>query len=188
MNRRETRGVTVLLATLWAAVAAQAQEVHKCTVNGQVTYQAKPCPAGDVVLPTAPTPSEQELRDAKSDLSRQRRQAASGRIFEPDRVSPPPPPAPPPTTTITYTVQQTGSRDTYVVTRRTQTGSAPAASAPAATNCEKLSRDSSAARERRDQLRAPSDLSNRQEALQRAEDEVARLQQLAQASNCKLAR
>ena len=46
MNRRDSRDACVLLATLWAAVAVQAQEVHKCTVNGQVTYQAKPCPGG----------------------------------------------------------------------------------------------------------------------------------------------
>ena len=55
MNRRDSRDACVLLAALWAAVATQAQEVHKCTVNGQVSYQAKPCAPGDVVLSTAPT-------------------------------------------------------------------------------------------------------------------------------------
>jgi hypothetical protein len=181
MNRRDRRRVSVLLATLWTAVAAQAQEVHKCTINGQVTYQAKPCPAGDAVLSTAPTPSDRELREAKSDLYRQRLQAATGHIYEPVHPTPPPPSV---QTTTTYTVQQT-TRDTYVITRRSHAvGTPPAPAAP--TNCEKLNHDSASAKLRRDQLRSPSDLRNRQEQLQRAEDDLARVQQLAQASNCKL--
>ena len=83
---------SVALAALFAAVAAQAQEVHKCTVNGAVTYQSTPCPAGDVVLPSVATPSDQEMRQARVDQNRQRYQAATGQYQRPIVVPPPPPP------------------------------------------------------------------------------------------------
>ena len=75
MTRTERR--VAALAALFATAAVHAQEVHKCTVNGAVTYQAKPCATGDVVLPVAPTPSEQETRQAQEDLQRQQRQTNS---------------------------------------------------------------------------------------------------------------
>ena len=53
-------------------------------------------------------------------------------------------------------------------------------------NCEKLNRDNAAAVEKRDQLKAPSELASHAELLQNAENEVARNRQLAQASNCNL--
>ncbi|HEY8975719.1 MAG TPA: DUF4124 domain-containing protein, partial [Burkholderiaceae bacterium] len=60
-----TYGRAASLAALFATVAVHAQEVHKCTVNGTVTYQARPCATGDVVLPPAPMPSDQDTRQAQ---------------------------------------------------------------------------------------------------------------------------
>jgi hypothetical protein len=146
---RDPRRTGAMLAALLAAVAAQAQDVHKCTVNGAVTYQSTPCPAGDVVLPTAPTPSDQETRQARADQNRLRFEAATGRIYRRTTQNPPAPAKP-------------------------------------LNNCEKLNRDSADAVDRRDQLRAPSELASHAEMLQKAESEVARLQQLATAGNCRL--
>ena len=191
MNRRDPRGACVLLATLWAAVGAQAQEVHKCTVNGQVTYQAKPCPSTDVMLPTAPTPSEQELRDASTDLNRQRMQAASGRLYQPPRPSPPPPPPPPSSDTSTTTVivlpSNAGGAMIIRQTRRSASNGSGSTPPPPANNCEKLNRDIVEAVERRDQLLAPSELAARTQTLAKAQADVARIRDLAQASNCRLA-
>ncbi len=190
MNRRDSRDACVLLATLWATVAVQAQEVHKCTINGQVTYQAKPCPAGDIVLPTVPTPSDQELREARGDLSRQRWQAATGRLYQPVHAAPPPPPPPPPppsnTSTTTIIVLPSNNSGAVIVRRTTHSSTTNAPPPPPANNCEKLNRDIGEATERRDQLKAPSELTTRADALARTEGDVARIRDLAQASNCKL--
>lgn len=173
---------SVALAALFAAVAAQAQEVHKCTINGAVTYQARPCPSGDVVLPTAPTPSDQELRQARVDQSRQRYQAATGQYLRPVIVPPPPPPANNTTTTIYVLPGADGQR--AMVIRQTSRGT-PAPARPL-TNCEKLNRDNVEAVDRRDQLKAPSELASHAEMLAKAEGEVSRISQLALASNCQL--
>lgn len=182
MNVRDTRTCGVVLAALFAAVAAQAQEVHKCTVNGAVTYQSKPCPSGDVVLPTTPVPSDQELRQARADQSRQRYQAATGRLMDRTVVAPPPPPAQPSTTETTIYVLPSRGR-AYVVRQTTRT---PAPPPPPLSNCEKLNRDNTEAVDKRDQLKAPSELASHAELLQKAENEVTRYRQLAQASNCNL--
>lgn len=184
MNARELRASGMLLAGLFAAVAAQAQEVHKCTVNGAVTYQAKPCPTGDVVLPTAPTPSEQDQRQARADLNRQRYQAATGRILDRQLVPPPPPPMPQSTTQTTVYVIPGANGRSYVLreTKRVPTQ----APAKPLTNCDKLNNDYSAAVDKRDQLKAPSELASHAEMLQNAENDVGRIRQLAQASNCNL--
>ena len=184
-NGREPRAAGLALAALFAATAAQGQEVHKCNVNGAVTYQSTPCPAADVVLPTAPTPSEQELRQARADQSRQRWQAATGVILRPTYVPPPPPPPSGDSTTTTTIVVLPSAGHNGMVIRQTAHG-APPSSRPL-TNCEKLNRDSTDAVDRRDQLRAPSELASHAEMLRKAESEVLRLQQLAMASNCKLA-
>ncbi len=188
INGCDPRRTGAMLAALFAAAAAQAQDVHKCTINGAVTYQSTPCPAGDVVLPTTPTPSDQELRQARADQSRQRFEAATGHIYRQTVVPPPPPPPPPPavsTTTTIFVVPGAGGNG--VIVRRTTQTAQPAPPAKPLNNCEKLNRDSAEAIDRRDQLRTPSDLASHAERLQKAESEVTRLQQLATASNCRLA-
>jgi hypothetical protein len=177
---------SVALAALFAAVAAQAQEVHKCTINGAVTYQAKPCPSGDVVLPTAPTPSEQELRQAQVDQNRQHYQAATGRYLRPVIVPPPPPPPSNTSTTTTIFVLPGSDGQRSMVIRQTTRGT-PAPSKPL-TNCEKLNRDNLEAVDRRDQLKTPSEVASHAEMLAKAEGEVSRISQLAMASNCQLKR
>ena len=189
MNGRETRAIGMMLATLFGAAAAQAQDVHKCTINGAVTYQAKPCPSGDVVLQAPPTPSDQETRQARSDLSRQRFQAATGWIMRPAYVPPPPPPPPPPpaTTTTTTIVVLPTATSRGVIIRQTRSGP-PAPPPKPLNNCEKLNRDNDEAVDRREQLRAPSELASHEELLQKAEADVSRISQLATASNCRLKR
>lgn len=185
MNARERRASGLVLAGLFAAVAAHAQEVHKCTVNGAVTYQAKPCASGDVVLPTAPVPTEQDQRQAKADLSRQRYQAATGRILDRQLVPPPPPPVQPSTTqTTVYVLPGANGQSAYVI-RQTKRVPTQAPAKPLS-NCDKLNNDYSAAVDKRDQLKAPSELASHAQMLQSAEDDVGRLKQLAQASNCNL--
>jgi len=181
MNARETRASGVMLAALFAAVAAQAQEVHKCTVNGAVTYQSKPCPAVDVVLPSTPMPSEQDQRQAKADLRRQRYQAETGQILD-RQIVPPPPPAQQTTTTTDVYVIPTKHGRAYVL-RETRTSGPPP---KPLSNCDKLNQEYAAAEDKRVQLRAPSELASHDEMLQNAENDVARIRQLAQASHCNL--
>jgi hypothetical protein len=190
MNRSDSRAACVVLASLWTGIGAQAQNIHKCMVNGQVSYQSTPCPASDVVLQAAPTPSEQESRQARVDLSRQRFQAATGTIARPIYVSPPPPPPPPPNspvTTTTVIVMPSAGRGTVIV-RQTTRGTTSSASQKPLTNCEKLNRDNNEAQDRREQLRAPGELASRREMLQKAEADVMHIQQMSAASNCRLAR
>jgi len=175
---------SVALAALFAAVAAQAQEVHKCTVNGAVTYQSTPCPAGDVVLPTVATPSDQEMRQARVDQNRQRYQAATGQYLRPIVVPPPPPPPSNTTTTTTIVVLPGSTGGRSMIIRQTTHGTPPPAKP--LTNCEKLNRDNIDAVDRRDQLKAPSELASHAELLAKAEAEVTRISQLAMASNCPL--
>ena len=61
-----------------AALSAQAQNVHKCTVDGKVSYSDMPCPsaaasATTLVVPAAP-PADPA---AAADLARQKKQAAA---------------------------------------------------------------------------------------------------------------
>ena len=188
MNGRESRAIGAVLAALFGATAAQAQDVHKCTVNGAVSYQSTPCPSGDVVLQAPPTPSDQEQRQARSDQYRQQFQAATGRIFRPVPVPPPPPPPPPmvagATTTTTVIISQ-GPK--HVIIRQTRTG-APAPAPRPLTNCEKLNQDNDEAQDRRAQLRTPSEVAAHDDMLHKAEADVARIAQLATASNCALKR
>jgi len=193
MNRRESRGALALLAALMAGAAAQAQEVHKCTGNGQVTYQAKPCPAGDTLLPSAAAPSEQEVRDARNDLARQRYHAATGRVLAPSirlvAAAPVPPPPSPTVTTTTTTVitalpANVTVQRTLIVRQTSTTTRTPAP--PPLTNCDQLNRDNTDALARREELKAPSEVATREEMLRKAEESLLRVQQLAQASNCRL--
>ena len=186
MTGRESRAIGVALAALFGAAAAQAQDVHKCTINGAVTYQAKPCPSGDVVLQAPPTPSDQEVREARSDQSRQRFQAQTGWIMRPTHVPPPPPPPPPSTTTTTIIVLPTATQRGVII-RQTHSGPPPPPPKPL-NNCEKLNQDNEDAQSRREQLRAPSELASHAELLQKAESDVTRIARLATASNCNLGR
>ena len=152
-KRRGSRIAGVALAALFVALAAHAQEVHKCTTAGAVSYQAKACPQGDVVLPPPPTPSDEEIRQARDDQSHQRFQAENEVIMLRRHA-----PAPRPTPT------------------------------ELSAHCDQLNQDNSDALDRREELRAPSELASHAELLQKAEAEVARIAQLATASNCRLRR
>ena len=190
MTRADRRAAA--LAALFATAAVHAQEVHKCTVNGAVTYQARPCASGDVVLPAAPTPSDQETRQALADLQRQRRQAASGWIWRQNVVPPPPPPpTPPPPPSSTTTIVLPDDAAYAIIIRRKHARSRSISTStwtppPPLNNCEKLNRDNAEAADRVQQLRAPSELASHDQLLHKAEADVARIQQLAAASNCRL--
>ena len=192
MTRSDRRVACLAALFAMAAMQAQAQEVHKCTVNGAVTYQAKPCPAGDVVLPTAPAPSDQETRQAQADLQRQRRQAVTGGLYRQYVVPPPPPPPPPPPSSTTTIIVVDGDSADAIIIRRKHAKKASSTSTsmppppPPLNNCEKLNRDNAEATDRRDQLRAPSEVASHDQMLQKAEADIARIQQLASASNCRL--
>jgi hypothetical protein len=181
------------LALLGLAQAgdAQAQDVHKCTINGAVIYQSTPCTSGDVVLQAPPTPSDQEARQARNDLNRQHLQAATGRIWRQTLVPPPPPPPPPPrvaTSTTTVIVLPNAGQGAVIV-RQTRTTTTVATPPPKPRdNCEKLNWDNNEALDRRDQLRTPSDLASHAAMLQKAEADVTRVSQLASAANCHLLR
>lgn len=203
MNRQRLAAAGCILGATLAGAAVQAQEVHKCTLNGQVTYQAKPCGASDVVVPIPSGPSDRELSEAKRDLGRQRYQAATGRLIAPPPrayVAPPPPPAPPTPsgfivqqqpqiTTTTTTLIVLPSRSTAIIrtTKTTRTNAAPPLPPPA-NNCEKLNRENGAAVDRRDELKAPGELQSRQEMLANVQAQIDRLRDMAQASNRRLAR
>lgn len=154
MNARGWRAIGVALATAFGAQAAHAQEVHKCTTAAGVSYQAKTCPKGDVVLPPPPTPSDDEIDQARDDLSHQRFQADTGEIM----------------------------------LRRRHASERPPTSTEASDHCDQLNQDHSDALDRREELRAPSELASHAELLQKAEAEVARIAQLAAASKCRLRR
>ncbi len=192
MNGRESRVAGAALAALFAAPVAQAQDVHKCTVNGAVTYQSTPCATGDVVLQAPPTPSDQEARQARSDLNRQHMQAATGRIWRATPVPPPPPPPPPPpspvTNTTTIVVLPNTGQGTVIIRQTRSSATLPAPPPKPRNNCEKLNWDNDEAVDRREQLRAPSELASHAALLQKAENDVARIAQLATASNCQLKR
>lgn len=152
-NRGASRIAGVALAALCGTLAAHAQEVHKCKTAGAVSYQAKTCPQGDVVLPAPLTPSDEEIRQALDDQSQLRFQAETG-VIVPRRRAPAPPSVP----------------------------------IGLSTHCEQLNQDNSDALDRREELRAPSELASHAELLQKVEAEVARIAQLATASNCRLRR
>jgi len=196
MSRPDARAAWTALAALWATTGAQAQDVHKCMVNGQVVYQAQSCAGADTVLPQAPTPSDQESRQARNELSRQRMQAATGRLYRPAYVPPPPPPPPPPvflppsTTTTTITVVPESGKGSVTIRQTTHTPGRVVYSPPQKplTNCEKLDRDNGELIDRRDQLRAPGELASREEMLRKAEADLAHVKDMARAGNCRLTR
>ncbi len=189
-NASGSRRAGIALAGLFWAAAAPAQEVHKCTVNGAVSYQPTPCPQGDVVLPPPPTPSDQEVSQARVDQSRQRFQAATGRIARPMRVQPPPPPPPPPPPAVVSTtiiVLPGDAAPTVIVQqRRVAVAARPARSARPLTHCEQLDRDHDQALANREQARAATDLPTQAALVKNADTNVARIVQLATAGYCHL--
>jgi hypothetical protein len=64
-----------LAACLGAASAALAQEVHKCTQGGHVTYQATPCPGDDKVLPIRGGPDVEDVEAARQRAATQKARA-----------------------------------------------------------------------------------------------------------------
>lgn len=180
------RTAAAALAALLCTGAAGAQEVHKCTVNGAVAYQPTPCPQGDVVLQAPPTPSDQEIRQARADQSRQRLQAGYGRLVRPYRVAPPPPPPPPPTIVTTTTTLVFLPNDPYPALIIRQQQRAALRPAKPLSHCEQLNVDHDDAIERRDLLRLPDERAAHPDLLKGAEDDVARVSQLAKAGYCRL--
>ena len=185
MNMSGTCMASVALLVLSVAASAQAQEVHKCTVNGAVTYQPMPCPQGDVMLETPATPSDQEIRQARANQSRQRYQAATGWVMRPTRVAPPRPAPPPIVTTTTTIVYFAGDLYPALIIRQQQRAAAARPAKPLS-NCEQLNVDNDNAFERRDLLRLPDERAAHPDLLKGAEDDVARIAQLAKAGYCRL--
>jgi hypothetical protein len=79
-----------LLALLLATTCCHAQTVHKCTVDGKVTYTEQPCQAGSasvIAVPQAPAPDPEAAADLKRmqkeartlERERHRREAADER-------------------------------------------------------------------------------------------------------------
>lgn len=65
-----------LLTALLPSSASHAQTVHKCTVDGKVTYTEQPCQAGTatvITVPEAPAANP----DAAADLKRMRKEAGA---------------------------------------------------------------------------------------------------------------
>ncbi len=187
MNHRMLAAACCIVGTALGAPAAWAQDVHKCTVGGQVQYQARPCAGSDVVVQTPATPSAQEMRDANDDLRRQRWEAATGRLLPrpPQRVAPPsfqqqPQTASTTTTTTTIIVNSATSHSVIHSTTRTVqpgTSSQSLALPPPRNNCEKLNRDNDEALSRRDELSAPSELASRQQRLADVQAQLTRIRE-----------
>lgn len=68
--------LAALLAALLASGTTHAQTVHKCTVDGKVTYTEQPCQSGTasvIAVPDAPPPNP----EAAADLKRMRKEAST---------------------------------------------------------------------------------------------------------------
>jgi len=159
----------VALAALAQAGSVQAQIVHKCIVDGAAVYQAAACPAANdqksLVIPSAP--SQQELLDA----------TANGRLQTVQPSAEPP---------VTAAGRRYGS-NRVVVIQTTQTHQELARPATAAAdNCEQLNQSYHEASYRRDELSAPGTGATRGPALQRAIDDMKRLQEQANTAHCHL--
>ena len=169
MNRSTWLTAVAMLAVLVQVGNVQAQSVHKCIVNGAAVYQAAGCPAANeqrsLVIPSAP--SQQELLDA----------TANGRL----QTVQPTIDAPAPTTGRRYGTNR------VLIIQSTQTHQEPAAPVSAAVqNCEQLNQSYRDAAYRRDELSAPGTGATRAPALQRAIDDMKRLQEQANTAHCQL--
>ena len=155
----------IVLAGLAVAGQAQAQAVHKCVVNGAAVYQVAACPAANeqksLVIP--PAPSQQELLDA----------TANGRLQSVQ------PGANPPVATAPRRYDRRG-----VVLPPSQSQLPP--DAVPSTDCDQINQDYHDAQYRRDELSAPGTGASRSAGLQRAIDDLKRLQSEANQAHCRL--
>ena len=164
---RSTRlAAGAVLVALAHIGGAQAQSVHKCVINGTAVYQAAACPAANeqksLVIPSAP--SQQELLDA----------TANGRL---QSVTP------------GSNAAQTATPRRYDRNRTATVELTPSMQEPQpvpANNCEQLNQTYRDAQYRRDELSAPGGGANRAPALQRAIDDMRRVQDQAANTNCRL--
>ena len=165
MVRSTGLAMGVVLAMLAQVGNVQAQSVHKCIINGSAVYQAAACPPADdqksLVIPAAP--SQQELLDATT----------NGRLqtVQPTVV--------PPASTA---ARRYGNR--VVVVQLTQSHQEPATAST--DSCEQMNQDYRDASYRRDELSAPGSGATRGPALQRAIDDMKRLQDQANTAHCHL--
>jgi hypothetical protein len=166
MVRSTWLAMGVALLALARIGAAQAQIVHKCVVNGNAVYQAAACPSSNegksLVIPSPP--SQQELLDATANGRLQNYQPGAGvaapaqRRYDSHRAAATP--------TLTPSLQE-----------------APTA---AADNCEQLNQSWHDAQYRRDELSAPGTGATRAAGLQRAFDDMKRVQDQASQARCQL--
>ena len=189
MSRRSRTQIRTLahaaiaaVACLAAAGAVQAQSVHKCTVNGQVTYQAAPCAAGEAPVTLPPGPSTQEQQDARADASRQRYEADSGVLVR-KRAS------------AKRAQRADGGRsyeppvaDHMIVDDRSAWGQPAPAPVVGADACSQINARYREAMDRRDAMKAPGELADRQAKLQKATDDADRAVAEGVAAHCKLTR
>jgi hypothetical protein len=153
----------VVVAGLAVAGQAQAQAAHKCIVNGAAVYQVAACPAANdqksLVIP--PAPSQQELLDA----------TANGRLqsVQPGANVP-----------VAATPRRYDRRGALAPQPQPQPDAAPS------TNCDQINQDYHDAQYRRDELSAPGTGASRSAGLQRAIDDLKRLQGEANQAHCRL--
>jgi hypothetical protein len=168
MVRSTWLAMGVALLALARIGDVRAQVVHKCIINGNAVYQAAACPSSNesksLVIPAPP--SQQELLDATANGRLQNYQPGAGvtapaqRRYDSNRV------APASTPTLTPSLQE--------------------ASMPAADTCEQLNQAWHDAQYRRDELSAPGTGATRAAGLQRALDDMKRVQDQASQAHCAL--
>ena len=155
------RGIALAVLALIGQV--QAQTTHRCIVNGAAVYQAAACPAANdqksLVIPAAP--SQQELLDA----------TANGRLqsVQPGANTP-----------VATTPRRYDRRGILPPQKQEQSDAAPS------TNCDQINQDYHDAQYRRDELSAPGTGASRSAGLQRAIDDLKRLQDEANQAHCRL--
>ncbi|MCK9684592.1 hypothetical protein [Scleromatobacter humisilvae] len=156
----------IALAGLALGGSAHAQAVHKCIVNGAAVYQAAACPAANdqksLVIPAPP--SQQELLDA----------TANGRLqsVQPGATAP-----------TQATPRRYDRNRTLLIELTPSQQDAPAAPS---NNCDQLNQSYQDAKYRRDELSAPGSGATRSAALQRAIDDMKRVQDQAANTQCHL--
>ena len=156
----------IALAGLALGGHAQAQSVHKCIVNGAAVYQAAACPPANeqksLVIPAPP--SQQELLDA----------TANGRLQS----------VRPGADTPVATRSRRYERNQALLVELTPSQQEPEAAA--SSNCDQLNQAYHDAQYRHDELSAPGSGATRAAALQRANDDMKRAQDMAANTHCHL--
>ena len=90
---RALQAISLLLSVLVSVASLAASPVHKCEVDGKVTYQNSPCPSGE--QPSRPTHEQIKAEHKKRAALAASAAAASSSKTEP-RTKPAVPTAPPP--------------------------------------------------------------------------------------------